>query len=100
MEINSTTIPAWLVAAALIYTGHMWLITRKRTIGMDSRIFSAVLIIQGIIYGIAFQLFNLDVEVRGFYSRLMILVVCFSQAFPLTVAYIRSRRNEHRTYNG
>jgi hypothetical protein len=92
MVINSQTIPAWLVALSMIYTGIIWLLSRKVEIRMDSRIFAFTFILEGMVYAFAFFLLSGNVEIRGFLSRLMVVMICFSQAFPLTVSYIRSIR--------
>lgn len=92
MELTSNTIPAWLIASLMIYTGWIWLASRKHKIRMDSRIFATTFLIWGVVYGILFQILSIEIELRGFMSRLMIMIVCLSQAMPLTVSYIRSRR--------
>lgn len=91
MVINSTTIPAWVVSLFMLYTAWIWFVCRKREIRMDSRIFSLTLVLEALVYGIVFQFYGVDLETRGFYSRLMMIMICFSQAFPLTVSYARSR---------
>lgn len=91
MEPTSATIPAWVIAVIMLYTGTIWLATRKHRIRMDSRIFATAFILWGVIYGVLFQFFSMDIELRGFLSRLMIVMLCISQAFPLTVAYFRSK---------
>lgn len=96
MELTSTTIPAWLVAFFMIWAGLMWYVSRKRSIRMDSRIFAYTLFFEGIIYGIVFQFFNVDLEVRGFYGRFMLILLCFSQAFPLTISYFRSINRDNK----
>jgi hypothetical protein len=88
--MTSTSIPAWLVGIAMIYTGLIWVLSRGHRIRMDSRMFASAFIIWGIIYFVVFQYLGLDVEFRGFLSRLMILLLCISQSFPLTVSLIRS----------
>lgn len=90
--IDSQTIPAWFIAVMMILTGIMWIITRRKRIKMDSRIFAFTLIVEGLVYGVVFQLLDVNIEVRGFVSRLMILVLSLSQFIPLTVSYIRSIR--------
>lgn len=92
MELNSQTIPAWVVAITMIYTGIIWLLSRRVEIRMDSRIFAFTFLLEGLVYAFGFYLLNGDVELRGFLSRLMVVMICFSQAFPLTVSYIRSLR--------
>lgn len=90
MVVTTNTIPAWFVAIMLILTGIMWLTTRRKEIRMDSRIFAITLILEGLVYGIVYQFLGVGVEVRGFVSRLMVVVLCLSQFLPLTISYIRS----------
>lgn len=95
MEINSQTIPAWFVAFMMISTGVMWFISRYRRIRMDSRAFAITFILEGIVYAL-FNTFGVDVEIRGFFVRLMVVILCLSQFLPLAVAYTRSiKRDEH-----
>lgn len=95
--IDSQTIPHWLVALFMIYTGFIWWQTSKVEIRMDTRIFAFTFLLEGMVYaGVFFHLSD-NVEMRGFLSRLMIVIVCFSQALPLTVSYIRSiLRGKHQ----
>lgn len=88
--ITSETIPAWWVALTMISTGILWFLTRDNRIRMDSRIFAFTMILEGLVYGILFQFFNISPEVRGFYARLMIIVLCLSQFIPLAVSFLRS----------
>lgn len=87
--INSQTIPTWLVAVFMILTGLMWIVSRFRTIRMDSRIFAITFLLEGLIYGM-FGFFNVGAEVRAFFVKLMIIILCLSQFVPLAVAYKRS----------
>lgn len=89
---DSNTIPAWVVGVFMIWAGASWLISRTRKIRMDSRIFAATLILWGVMYSIVFQFFNLDIEFRAFLSRLMIILVCLSQALPLTISIYRGAK--------
>lgn len=92
--LNSQTIPAWFVSIVMILTGLMWIITRRAKIRMDSRIFATTFIMEGLVYGVIFQIFNIDTETRGFFSRLMVLVLCLSQYIPLMVSYLRSKKRD------
>lgn len=94
MEINSQTIPAWFVSMVMILTGLMWIISRRVKIVFDSRIFAYTFVAEGLVYGIIFQLFSIDTETRGFFSRLMIIVLCLAQYIPLLVSYLRSKKGE------
>lgn len=88
--LNSSTIPAWLVAAVMLYSGLVWLISRGRTVRMDSRIMGYTLLLEGLMYGIVFQFFPVNIELRGFFARAMLVLLCMSQSLPLTFSYIRS----------
>lgn len=90
MEVNSQTIPAWLVAMSLITTGLMWALSYRRKIRLDFNIFALTFVLQGILFGIIFQILNVNIELRGFVSRLIIIMLCLSQSLPLAVSYIRS----------
>lgn len=92
--IDSQTIPAWLVAFCMVHAGVMWLITRKSKIRIDSRIFAVTLILQGILYGI-FQIAEVDVEIRGFFVRLALILLSLSQSVPLTISYFRSLNRDN-----
>jgi len=91
--INSQTIPAWLVSVFMILTGIMWIISRYRKIRIDSRIFAMTFILEGIVYGM-FSIFNVDIEIRGFFVRLMIIILCLSQNLPLAISYMRSIKRD------
>ena len=88
--IDSQTIPAWFVAATMILTGLMWTISMRRNIRVDMRSFSLTFILEGLVFMIAYQIFSVDIELRGFISRLMISILSLSQFIPLAVAYYRS----------
>ena len=88
--VTSTTIPAWFVASTMILTGIMWLLTKRTKVRMDSRIFAITFILEGLTYGIIYQFFNVDIELRGFFSRLMLVILAMSQFVPLAVSYMRS----------
>ncbi len=88
---NSQTIPAWLVALNLFITGMMWFLAYRRRIRLEVKIFSITFILQGILFAVIFQILkDVDIELRGFVSRLMIIMLCLSQSLPLAVSYIRS----------
>lgn len=95
MEINSETIPAWAVVLSMITTGIVWLITSGRKIRLDFKIFALTFILQGILFGIFFQLLNVDIAFGTFAVRLIIIMICFSQSIPLAVSYVRSFNRGH-----
>ena len=88
--INSQIIPAWLVAFCLITTGLTWIMSYKRKVRLDFKLFALTYILQGILFFVIFQLLKTGIEVRGFVSRLLIVMLCLSQSIPLTISYIRS----------
>jgi hypothetical protein len=92
--VNSQTIPAWFVAFMMLYTALIWLLSRQAKIRMDSRIIAYTLLVEGIIFEVIFQMVNPGIEIRGFFSRLMYLVLCLSQSLPLTISYMRSLKRE------
>ncbi len=78
MLVDSQTIPAWFVSIVMVLTGLMWIIARREKIIIDSRIFALTYVLEGLVYGVIFQLFSVDTETRGFFVRLMILISCLS----------------------
>jgi hypothetical protein len=89
--LDSQTIPTWLVAANLLITGLVWILAYRRRIRLEFKIFSITFILQGIFFAVIFQtLKNVDIDLWGFVSRLMIIILCLSQSLPLAVSYIRS----------
>lgn len=82
-------IPAWLVATFMILTGFTWIMSRTRKIRMDSRAFAFTFVLEGLVY-LLFNEFNVDINVRAFFVRLMLIILCLSQSVPLLVAYMRS----------
>jgi hypothetical protein len=89
MEFTPNTIPAWLLGIIIIYTGLAWLYPTGNLPNSFKRIFSSAFLIWGTVFGIVFQLFPLDLDTRGFISRVMILMICLAQSIPLTVFFIR-----------
>ena len=93
-SLNSQTIPAWLVAITMIMTGLMWFLCIGKKIRVDIRAFASTFILEGFLYGVVYQFLNVDIEFRGFLSRLMLLILSWSQFLPLIVFYIRSLRDD------
>lgn len=89
--LNSQTIPAWFVAVTMIMTGWMWgiVINRKIKIHVNYNIFVMTFILEGLMYGVVYQFLPLEIEFRGFMSRLIMVILCLSQFFPLAVACYR-----------
>ena len=92
MELTSQTIPAWIVAVVMIYTGLAWYLAKGKGVRTVSALFGNTFLLWGAMY-LFFQFLNPDVELRGFLVRIMVLVVCLSQAIPLTVLFIRGIKN-------
>lgn len=96
-------IPAWIVAVSLLYTGFIWIVTKKVEIRMDSGIWGWTFVMVGLLYFLAIG----DINGVGEYhrrlngSRLMMLVLSMSQWLPVTISYIRQvRRGKHRLDSG
>lgn len=93
-DISTGLIPAWFVALNMILAGVMLRIAYLKTLRVLSTLFisGTTLIIESLVYAVAFQFFNIDVETRGFVVRLMIIVICMSFYLPLFVSYLRSKK--------
>jgi hypothetical protein len=85
------SIPPLIVSGALLYAAAMWWVSRRRTIRMDTRIFSVVLASEAVMY-LAFSLIDIPISVRAFAVRLSLIVIALSQAIPLHISYWRSVR--------
>jgi polyferredoxin len=83
--IDSQTIPAWFVAITLLLTGWAWALSTKRKLEINYKIFAITFLLEGLVFGIIYQLFIIDVEIRGFFSRLIISMLALSQFVPLIV---------------
>lgn len=92
-NLTANLIPAWFVAFMMISTGIMWVISRGRKIRMDSRAFAVTFILEGCIY-LLFNSYDVKIEVRGFFVRLMIIILCTSQFLPLAVSFYRSIKRD------
>jgi hypothetical protein len=91
MEYIPDLIPAWLLGVIIIYTGIAWLLPRSQLCESCKTIFASGFLIWGTVFGILFEFFPLDLETRGFISRIMIIMICISQSIPLTIFYIRRK---------
>lgn len=92
--IDLNTVPTWVVSIVMLYTAYMWVITIKHKVRMDSKIIAYTLLLWGIMYGLASLTpdSGRDITVtRVFMSRIVIIMICLSQALPLTVSYFRSK---------
>lgn len=94
--LTINTIPSWVPGILMIYTGFIWLVTRKLTIRMDSRIIATTLLIWGVLYtiGSLSNDSNVNILTRLLMSRVVISLICLSQAVPMTISYFRGLRRE------
>lgn len=96
--VTLDTLPAWIVGVVMIYTGFIWMITRKLQIRMDSTIVAYTLLGWGSLYLLSLlspEGANEDYMVaRVFMSRVVILFICLSQSLPMTISYFRGRKRE------
>ena len=84
-------ITSWVVSLVMMITGIMWLVAKKRTFHIDSSTIGYTLIFWGIVYGITVFFLPVDLQIRAFVGRIVIVVICLSQSIPLTIGYIRSK---------
>lgn len=94
--ITANLIPAWLVALNMILAGFMLRVAYKKQLRLNTMIFVAgtTMLIEAIVYAMAFQFFSLDAEIRGFISKFMIIAISMSFYLPLFVSLIRSRNRD------
>lgn len=94
--ISANFIPAWLVALNMITAGFMLRLAYKKRLRVLSTLFisGTTLLIESLVYAVAFQFFNIDAETRGFIVRFMIIAICMSFYLPLFVSYIRSKNRD------
>jgi hypothetical protein len=96
--ITLNTIPTWVPGIVMIYTAIIWLITRKLSIRMDTRIIAFTLLWWGILYLLASfspeQYETDNLVARVFMSRLIICFICISQSLPMTISWLRGKKRE------
>lgn len=94
--INSQTIPAWLVALNMVFAGIMLRAAYRNRLRVSSTLALAgtTMIIESMVYAVAFQFFSIDTETRGFIVRFMIIAICMSLYLPLFVSYLRSKHRD------
>jgi hypothetical protein len=102
----SELIPAWLVAASWIYAGFIWIFTRRTQIRLDSTIWGVTFALVGLLYlaaylprepSVADELTKL--QGRIFVTRILMLVLSFSQWLPLTISYLRKVKRDELNGN-
>ncbi len=95
--LESSNIPAWLVALNMILAGIMLKVAYKKRLRTLSTlsISGTTMLIESVIYALIFQFFGIDSETRSFIVRLMIITICMSFYLPLYVSYLRSKKREH-----
>ena len=91
MELTLNTIPTWLVALVMLYTGYIWLLTRKHEVRMDSRIVAWTLILQGASYILNDRFGTFSLLERVLSLRFLVIIICLAQSLPLTVSYFRAK---------
>lgn len=91
-------ITALLVALSILYASWMWYAVWRYRFPIPvwdvARIFAVAFSVQLVIYTF-FSFFLIDIQLRAYMVRTSIIVICLSQAIPLTLAY-RARENEQR----
>lgn len=92
----SDLIPAWLVAVSWIYTGFIWIVTRKQVLRIDSTIWGVTFLLVGFLYLSSYLPHERPVvseveylEARILFTRLLMMVLSLSQWLPITVSYFR-----------
>lgn len=96
MNLSPEFIPAGFVAVNLILTGFAWLIPMFKGIRLNSLPWAFTFLIQGLIYALVFTSPDMPLEVKGFFSRLMIVLVCMSQYIPILASFVRSLKDNDR----
>lgn len=85
----------WIVGIVMLYTGWIWLVSRKHQIRMDSRIIAYTLFLQGIAYIITRVFGHPSAAERIISLKIVILLMCLAQAVPLTISYFRTIKREN-----
>ena len=95
-SVTLSTFPAWVVGVIMLYTGFIWVITRKQQIRMDSTILGFTLLAWGTLYllsAITPESMKSDFLVqRVVISRVVICFICLSQSLPMTISYFRGQK--------
>lgn len=89
-------IPAWIVALNMLVAGLMLRLAYKKQLRLSSTTLVAgnTMLIEAMVYTLAFQLFGLDDATKIIISRFMVITICMSFYLPLLVSYIRSKRRD------
>lgn len=97
--LSLNTIPTWIVGILMLYTGYIWLITRAKKVRMDTRAIAYTLFAWGLLYLFSGIFSDSNQEeylmIRVFMSRIVLILICLSQALPLTVSYIRGKGRDN-----
>jgi hypothetical protein len=93
--ITLNTVPTWIPGLIMIYTGIIWLITRKLQIRMDSRIIAFTLLAWGSLYLLGSLspdsvVSQQELIFRVMMSRIVVCFICVAQSLPMTISYIRT----------
>ena len=83
-------ITAFLVSIAIFYTASMWILLWRSKFPVPiwdmARIFAIAFSVQFLIYSI-FSFVLIDPQLRAYVVRASVIVICMSQAIPLTFAF-------------
>ena len=83
-------VTAFLVASSIAYAtamwGSVWRLKYPVPLWDVSKIFTIAFSLQLLIY-IIFSFIIVDIRLRIYLARFSIIVICLSQAIPLTIAY-------------
>ena len=93
--ITLETVPTWIPGIVMIYTGIIWLITRKLQIRLDSRILAYTLLAWGALYLLGSISPDRAVNDGGLVfrvmmSRVVICFICLAQSLPMSISYFRT----------
>lgn len=92
--ITLNTVPTWIPGIIMIYTGIIWLITRKMQIRMDSKIVAYTMLAWGCMYLLGMispgESTYDELIFRVMMSRVVICFICLAQSLPMTISYIRT----------
>ena len=88
---------AFVVMLSIVFAAAMWWMEWRYRYPVPvwdlARIFAIAFTVQGLIY-LVFSFLLVNIELRSYMVRISIIVICLSQAVPLSYAYRLWRRNE------
>lgn len=90
---------AFLVALSILYAAVMWMTVWRIKYPVPlwdvARIFGVAFALQLLIY-VIFSFLLIDISLRAYMVRASIIVICMSQAIPLTIAF-KAWKHESRS---